>query len=72
MKTRKSGERASTREASSGAKWEYQVVRSLNPKGRTEEAWGTEFSKQLSDLGSKGWDLCAQGPNGSLVFKRPG
>lgn len=73
MKNHKSARTASSKVARRSAGttvWEYEVVRPLDRTGLAEEDWGKKFANQLSDLGGKGWELCAQTATDHLVFKR--
>ena len=56
--------------ATTGARWEYQLVRPLDRKGLADDAWAEKYGGELSERGAQGWELCAQTPSGHLVFKR--
>ena len=78
------GARTQSRESSSPAKWEYQIVSfaelsgilSLGPaveKTQTVqemEALNNDMARRMSDLGRQGWELVCVQNDHNYVFKR--
>ena len=78
------GARTQSRESSSQAKWEYQIVSFAELSGTVAlgemagkiqtvqemEALNNEMARRMTDFGRQGWELVCVQNNYSYVFKR--